>query len=185
MTKKYNTLLLPSRQSVVEILNSIQPALSPKQVECARATIREFEQFIKSSTFALDDRGKLFLDKGWSDGEFCLDDLVAKIPTQLQFDLSAESNKDDQIALKKIINLYKEALRSTWFNELIDSDLMIDEFREERIKEQWPITRQQEIQDCIYHPDFLNKMREKKIHEIYDAVPKEPSEVFRSRYSGW
>jgi hypothetical protein len=185
MTKIFNTWILPSGHRVEQILNSIQPPLSEQQTESARAMIRELELFVKSSTFVLDNRGKLVLDSGWLTEEFNLDDWFACFPWKVQFDFTAQANACGQVTLKGIANLYWEELLSTRFKEEIDSDQMIDDFREERIQEQWPVARQREIQASVF--DEVSKFRSGKItaKEMFQSSPEEPTDLFRARYTGW
>ena len=185
MTEIYNTCVLPSRQRVEKVLNSIQPPLSAQQMEIARTMIRELELFVKSSTFVLDDRGKLVWDAGWFTEALHLDDWYVCFLRKVQFEFTAEANACGQGTLKEIANLYWEELRSTWFQDPIDADQMIDGFREERIQEQWPVARQREIQASVF--DEVSQVNSEKItmKEMFQSIPEEPTDLFRARYTGW
>jgi hypothetical protein len=183
MVKIYNTCLLPSREGVEAILDSIQPSLTDQQREIAKLMIRDYESFIRSTTFALSDK-EIAFDSSWITGEIHLDDLSASAEIKAQFVDASESDSCGQV-LEKITELYRHSFQSTWLKSRIDADVVVNNFREERIQRQWPAARQIEIQASVF--DEISRVKSGKIkaREMFQDVSEGPPADFRSRFDGW
>jgi len=185
MTKIYNTCVLPAGDRVEEILDLIQPPISERQREVARAMICEYNRFIKSSTFSLNDQGKIWLNSCWFTGDLHLDELVVSIADQLQFEQVAGANVAGGATLQRITDLYRESVRATWFQDRIDADQMVDAFCEDRIRDQWPAARQSEIEAGMFFELSRVTSGEISASEMFQQFPDEPTDSFRARYAGW